>query len=476
MTEQTGAPAPAGFTYSVDRGTGSTVTLKVEVDRDRLAAAADRVFGRRVREAKIPGFRPGKAPRALYERTYGREPLWHEGAEDVIEETYREIVQREDLHPIGTPTVDHTDVEPERPFSYTLTVPVRPEVALGDTAAHGVVLEPRAVTDEDVERTIAGMREHHAELRPVDRAAAKGDVLTLDIDADLDGRTVTMARQGHLELGRDYAVPGLADSLVGVTGGEERKLEVTFPDDHPDEQLRGKKGVFTTKVSQVSEKILPDLDDSFAKTVGVGTLAELRRAVRNELAHGSFHEARDEAAEKVMDHLLSVADVDVPEILVQDELGHMLAQLKDRISQQGMSYEQFLLQARKTEDDIRGEWREAALRRAKALLVLDAVAKKENVTVSGAELAQEVGAMPLAQQDARALRDPVVLASLARSIRNRKVVDKLIGLDTPDAEREAIRKAGGTDEPAEPQLVVPESAPEHTEDSREAIRSLLQKK
>jgi len=174
-------------------------------------------------------------------------------------------------------------------------------------------------------------------------------------------------------------------------------------------------------------------------------------------------------------------------VLVQDEIDHLMADLKVRVREQGLNFEQFLLQARKTEKEIRDEWKPAAERRAKALLVLDAIASMETVTVSGQELAAQVAMTPLAQQDPQAVRDPVVLASLARSIRNRKTVDKLLGLDAPDAESELIKKAGGeaadfhgagaAPKPEEPKLIVPpKSKPESTPEGREALRAMLEKK
>jgi trigger factor len=500
-SEQKRSP-DGSFRYTIERRKGSLVTIAVEADASRLQAAADRVFERRNRQANIPGFRPGKAPRPIYERHYGTQHLWSEGAEDVIDETYREITQEERLDPLDHPQLEIRRLEPGKDLAYTATVAVRPEVSLGDYAAHGAKVEPVAPTEEDVERVIAGMREHHAELKPVERAAQDNDVVTVDIDVELKGETpsrkLTMARNGHLELGREYAVPGLAEGLVGARAGEDRTLELTFPND-ADEDLRGKTGTFSVRVSSVAEKILPALDEAFAKTVGVADLAALRKAVRDELAHGAFHEARDAAADTAVAHAVATSDVEVPEVLVQDELDHMLAELKQRVTERGATWERFLLQARKTEGEIREEWREAATRRAKSLLVLDAIAKKDAVTVSSTELAQEVALTPLAQQDPQALRSPQVLAALARSMRNRKVVDRLIGLDTPDAEREILKGLGADFDPhaeaagraaeeaeevaavpaatapAAPAIVVPERST-GTAEGREAIRELLKKK
>jgi trigger factor len=485
------SPAPAephskaSVTHTIERKPGSIVSLNVEVEPARLERASERAFQKHVQHAKIPGFRPGKAPRALYERTYGAGHLWDDAAADVVDETFKEIADLEGIDWLDRPEVEVSQLEPGKSLKYTATVPVRPEVTLGDPAAAGVTVQPVPITEEQVEQTIAGMREHHAELKAVERPAEKNDVLTVDLDVVLDGKQMPpMGRNAHLELGKDYAIPGLADALVGSKAGEERTFELAFPDDYPDEDLRGKTGRFTAKVSQVAEKLLPPLDDDFAKTVGVATVADLDTAVRGELAHSAFHEARDDAAEKLLAHLLDSSTVEVPEVLVVDELDHLLADLKVRVKDQGLSWEQFLLQARKTEDEIRADWRPTAERRAKSLLVLDALAKKENVTISSTELAQEVALTPLAQQDPNALRNPAVLGALARSMRNRKLVDKLIGLEGPDAERTLIRAAGGPEdqelphqEPAgEAGLIVPPAqppAPETSPEGREAIRALL---
>jgi trigger factor len=470
--------APSSVKHTLRREAGSRVALEVEVDADRLARAADAAFSRHVRQARIPGFRPGKAPRAMYERTYGKEHLWEDAADDLMNETFREILDAEDMDPIDRPDAKVTQLEEGKPLRYTATVVVRPEVTLGDYRADGATVEPAPPGDEDIERTIAAMRESHAQLRPVDRPAGIGDILTVDIDATVPGKTLPpFARNAHLEAGKDLGITGLGEALVGMKTGEEKKVDLVFPDDASEGELTGKTGTFSIRPLQVAEKALPALDDEFAKTVGVADMAALRKAVRNELAHAAFHEARDEAADKAVEHALATATVEVPEILVQDELDHLVTDLKARVKQEGVAFEKFLLQARKTEEELRAEWRPLAERRAKSLLVLDAIARKEGIKVTGDELAAQAALSPLAQVDPQALRSPAVLASLARSIRNRKTVDLLVGLDSPDAEREAIRKAGGDveEEPKKPEIIVPAKTDATTE-GREAIRALLEKK
>lgn len=485
----TGTPADAAatrtFRHTVTREPGARVALEVEVDADRLERQSDRVFERHNQKARIAGFRPGKAPRAMYERQYGTEHLWTEAAEDVIDETYREILDLEDITPIDRPSVEITSLEPGKPLRYRATVVAKPEVALGDYAGHSASVEPTPPTDDDIVKTMDAMREQHAQLRPVARESRAGDIVTVDIDVTIDGKQLPpFARNAHVEAGRESSIAGLGAAFVGLVAGVEKTVDLAFPEDTTDAELKGKTGTFRIRASQVAEKVVPELDDDFAKTVGVATAEELHRAVRNELAHAAFHEARDRAADTLMEHALSVAEVEVPEVLVDDELDHLVADLRSRVREQGLSFEQFLLQARKTEEEIRQEWRPAAERRAKAMLVLDAIAKREGITVSSNELASQVAMTPLAQQDPQALRDPVVLASLARSIRNRKTVDKLLGLDSPEAENELIAKAGGealdfhgTGAPKaeEPKIIVPEKT-DATPEGREALRAMLEKK
>jgi trigger factor len=452
--------------------------LDVEVAADRLSRAADAAFERHVQRAKIPGFRPGKAPRAMYERTYGKEHLWEDAADDLMDQTYREIVDAEGIEPIDRPDAKVTQLKEGEPLRYTATVVVRPDVALGDYLAHGAKVEPGPLSEDDVDRTIASMRESHAQLRPVDREARPGEVLTVDIDVTVAGKALPpFARNAHIEAGKDLGIAGLGQVLVGMKAGEEETADLTFPSDASENELAGKTGTFSIRPSQVAEKVLPALDDEFAKTVGVADVASLRKTVRNELAHAAFHEARDEAADKAVEHAMQTSTAEIPEILVEDELVHLVNDLKARVKQEGLTWEKFLLQARKTEDEIRKEWRPVAERRAKSLVVLDAIARKEGITVSGDELAAQAAMSPLAQVDPQALRSPAVLASLARSIRNRKTVDKLVGLDSPDAEREAIRRAGGDveEEPKTPEIIVPAKS-DATPEGRDAIRALLEKK
>src|SRR6202171_2569382 len=174
--------AERSFRHSVTREPGARAVIEAEVDADRLSRQVDRVFEKHNQRAKIAGFRPGKAPRAMYERSYGAEHLWAEAAEDLVDQTYREIVELEELSPLEDPKVELTQLEPGKPMKWTATVTVRPEVTLGDSASHGATVEPSPPSEEEIAKTIEAMRESHAQLQPVDRPAKGGESVTGDIE------------------------------------------------------------------------------------------------------------------------------------------------------------------------------------------------------------------------------------------------------------------------------------------------------
>src|SRR5437667_244925 len=322
-----------------------------ELVRDRL--------GKRILLERIDEQRP----RLFHEREeFERLKMLLVGEEDGCSELLVAFMDLVEEHLLSTSVPDyHWRISMQNspktlPSSVKHTVRREPgsNVTLGDYLAHGATVEAAPPTDEDVERTIASMRDTHAQLRPVDREARAGDILTVDIDAAVPGKALPpFARNAHIEAGKDLGMVGLGEALVGTKLGDEKKVDLTFPNDASENDLAGKTGTFSIRPSQVAEKILPELDDEFAKTVGVADVAALRKAVRNELAHAAFHEARDEAADKAVEHAMATSNVEIPELLIEDELEHLVNDLKARIKQEGMTWEKFLLQARKTEDKIR---------------------------------------------------------------------------------------------------------------------------
>src|SRR2546426_8045848 len=247
--------APSSVKHTLRREAGSRVTLDVEVEAARLARAADAAFAKHVQHAKIPGFRPGKAPRGMYERAYGRAHLWEDAADDLMDQTYREIVEAEGMERIDRPDAKLTQLKEGEPLRYRATVVVRPDVTLGDYLAHGAKVEAAPPGEDEVDKTIASMRETHAQLRPVDREAKPGDILTVDIDAAVPGKTLPpFARNAHIEAGKDLGIAGLGEALVGMRVGDEKKVDLAFPNDASESDLAGKTGTFGIRPSQAAGK------------------------------------------------------------------------------------------------------------------------------------------------------------------------------------------------------------------------------
>jgi trigger factor len=415
---------------------GSRVVLEIEVppaEVDRHFATAYRHLAARTR---VPGFRPGKAPRHLVERYAGTASLVAEAVEHLVSDSYDAALDQTDLIPIDQPRVeiDSAQVAEGEPVRFTATVSVRPEVKLGSYTDYAFGLEVPSVTDEDVETVISELRDGQATLRPVDgRAAQQGDVAAVKFAGTIDGEPFEGGSADRLPLviGEGRMVPGWEEQLVGMAIGETKEFDVTFPDDYRVEGLRGKVAHFSVELLDLRDRILPELDDEFAKSVGeVETMAELRLEIREALEKQGQAEARHHFGDRIIDFATANATVDLPEVMVANEIEIMRDELQSRLAQQRIGLDQYLALAKQSPEELATELREPASRRVTTLLVLSAIAEKEGIDADDAEIDAEV-----ADQLARYGSEPRLseyLGSrrgrsyLRMTIRNRKVVDALI--------------------------------------------------
>jgi trigger factor len=415
---------------------GSRVVLEIEVppaEVDRHFATAYRHLAARTR---VPGFRPGKAPRHLVERYAGTASLVAEAVEHLVSDSYDAALDQTDLIPIDQPRVeiDSAAVAEGEPVRFTATVSVRPEVKLGSYTDYAFGLEVPAVTDEDVETVISELRDGQATLRPVDgRGAQKGDVAAVKFSGTIDGEPFEGGSADRLPLviGEGRMVPGWEEQLVGMAIGETKEFDVTFPDDYRVEGLRGKVAQFSVELLDLRDRVLPELDDEFAKSVGeVETMDDLRLEIREALEKRGEAEARHHFGDRVIDFATANATVDLPEVMVANEIEIMRDELQSRLAQQRIGLDQYLALAKQSPEELATELREPASRRVTTLLVLSAIAEKEGIDADDAEIDAEV-----ADQLARYGSEPRLseyLGSrrgrsyLRMTIRNRKVVDALI--------------------------------------------------
>lgn len=448
---------------------GSKMILEIEVppeDVDRHFATAYRHVAERT---KVPGFRPGKAPRQVIDRFVGRGSVLAEALDHLVSDAYEAALRQTDVWPIDQPDVD---IDPAglaegQPITFTATVPVRPDVELGAFTDYPFALEVPAVTDDQVAQVIEELREQQATLRPIDgRAAAKGDIASVKFVGTIDGEPFEGGSSDRLPLviGEDRMIAGWEDQLVGMEIGATKGFDVTFPDDYRVESLRDKQAHFEVELLDLREKILPEVDDEFAKSVSdVETVDALRTEIRDAMEVRADAEARHQFGDRIIDFATSNASVELPEVMITNEIEIMRDELGTRLAQQRIGMEQYLALAKQTPDELNAELREPATRRVKTLLVLSAIAEKEGIDATDEQIDAEIAEQLARFEDDSRLRE--YLSSrrgrsyLRMTLRNRTLVDTL------------IERALGTDAPAgEAAIVEPETTePEPAEQPEESV-------
>jgi trigger factor len=423
-------------TVSSNPQPGSRVQLDIEVpanEVDRHFATAYRHVAERT---KVPGFRPGKAPRNVIDRFVGRGTVIAEAIDHLVSDAYDAALDQVTILPIDQPEVDIDPggVAEGQTVRFTATVAVRPEVTLGAYTDYPFTLEAPEVTDDQVEAVITDLRNQQATLRPVDgRGAQKGDVAAVKFVGTIDGEPFEGGSADRLPLviGEDRMIPGWEDNLVGMVIDQTNGFDVTFPDDYRVEELRGKQAHFEVTLLDLRERLLPDVDDDFARSVGeVQTVDELKAEIRDALQKRSADDARHAFADRIIDFAASNATVELPEVMVANEIEIMRDELRNRLAAQRIGLDQYLALAKQTPEELAAELREPASRRVKVLLVLSAIAEKEGIDATPEEVQAEID-----DQLARYGNDPKLTeyltsrrgrSYLRMTLRNRKLVDMLI--------------------------------------------------
>jgi trigger factor len=450
-------------TVSSNPQPGSRVQLDIEVpanDVDRHFATAYRHVAERT---KVPGFRPGKAPRHVIDRFVGRGTVIAEAIDHLVSAAYDAALDQVAILPIDQPEVD---IDPDgvaegQTVHFTATVAVRPDVSLGGYTDYPFSLESPLVTDEQVDGVITELREQQATLRPVDgRAAQKGDMAAVKFTGTIDGEPFEggSADRMPLVIGDDRMIPGWEDQLVGMAMDETKGFDITFPEEYRVEELRGKQAHFEVTLLDVRERLLPEVDDEFARSVGdVTGVDELRTEIRDALEKRAADEARHAFADRIIDFAASNATVELPEVMVANEIEIMRDELGQRLASQRIGLDQYLALSKQTPEELATELREPASRRVKVLLVLSAIAEKEGIDASPEDVQAEID-----QQLARYANDPKLSSYLTSrrgrsylrmTLRNRKLVDTLID-----------RALGIDDVAAAPASAPDEATPEATQE------------
>jgi len=375
-------------------GPKSTLELRIEVPPERLDRAIKDAVQHLSRRTRVPGFRPGKAPRQVLERVLGPGAVLDDAVEHLVETSYREALVQEDVLPISNADVDVVQAEEGKPLVFTATVQVRPEVQLGDYKGFNFKPEIETIDDARVDQVIEELRDQNATLAAVeDRGAKEGDYAVIAFTGSRDGVPFDggSSERMPLILGQERLIPGFETHLEGLKPGESTEFDITFPEDYGEPELAAKTVQFAVTLKELREKVLPDLDDDFAGQLGdFADLAALRADIQVRLERNAIDRARHDFADRIIEYAVANATLELPEILVDQEVEVMHDEFRSTIARQGITEEAYLKVVDKTEEDLHAEFRPGAEKRVKTLLVLSKVADAEGVDVPEADVDDEV--------------------------------------------------------------------------------------
>jgi trigger factor len=381
---------------NVERKPASLVVFDITADDDEFAEAMTKAVRKVSRDIQLPGFRKGKAPRSMIERSYGREVFLREAADEVMERLYRDALKQEDVTPVGEPSVEIVELEP---VNFVVTVPVYPTIEVGDYTSIRVDPVDAAVDDSEVDEVLDRLRKAQSpwvDLRE-ERKPAEGDQVTVDYEV-MDGDTPFQdpVVDAVFVLGETNLLTQLREKIEEMNVGDSDTFELVFDEDDEtaDPSIRGKSLTYSVTLKSVKERDLLPLDDEFAKTVAEAeSLEDLRNQVREDIHQGKTAEARTGVLNQIINDMAEQATIDPPEAMIDEEIEHQLNHFKETLARSNTPYEGYLRLQNKTEDDLKEDLRPEAVRRLRTSLLLQELAKRENIEVTDEDIEPEIARM-----------------------------------------------------------------------------------
>lgn len=391
----------------LERVEKNKVRLEVEVEKDKVNAAIAQAIRSLSRRVNIPGFRRGHVPRPVLEMRLGKETIYDEALEILVPEAYNQAVAEQGLDPIDKPQVEVVKIEEGHPLIFKATVEVKPEVKLGEYKGLPVTRRKVEVSEEQVEAVLKDLQERHATFSASEEPAAVGDLLMVDYEATVDGEPFegNRAENMPLVLGTPGYVPGLSKGLEGARKGEVREVKVNLPADFRVSEVAGREAIFKVTIKEVHKKNLAPLDDEFAKDVSeFSTLAELKENIRKRLTEATEARVREDMENQVVRAAVDRAEVEVPEVLVNRRAHTLLHNFAHELEHRGLTLEKYCEIKETTPEKVEEEFKPVAREQVKTELVLDAIAKAENLTVEPEKVTAGLDAMAAGQKDADKLK------------------------------------------------------------------------
>jgi trigger factor len=378
----------------------SQVEFEITVPWKDWESYLDQVAAEASQELKFPGFRPGKAPRNLVEQRVGKETILNNTAEKAVKKSYVDYIRKEKLEVIGQPQVEILELVEEKDLRYKATVSVIPEVKVLPKYKEEVKKinaqykdKKPEVKEDDIDLELEKLANHRAKLVTVNREAKKNDSVEVDFTVSRQGVPIEngTSRNHPLILGRGVFIPGFEENLIGMNTGEEKTFELNFPDEYHQKDLAGKPAEFKVKMNLVQERQVPKVDDEFAKSLGkFENIADLKKNMREGMEHEEEHKLKDEKRSKLMEAVIASSEVDLPHILVHEEVHQMLHEFESQTQAMGMTVDQYLEKIGKKKEDLEHDWEPQAEKRVISALAITQIAKDENITANSAEVEAEM--------------------------------------------------------------------------------------
>jgi len=372
----------------------STVLVEVEIPAERLTQAVGEATRALSRRTKVPGFRPGKAPRGVLDAVLGHGAVLEEAVDRLVQAAYRDALIEKEILPLSNAAVEIVQAEEGKALIFKATVAVRPDVQLGDYRNFNFRPVIESTDAPKIDKVIAELRDQNASLSPVEeRGARKGDYAVIKYEGTRDGVPFEggAAERMPLIIGEDRLIPGFEDELVGLTVGATKGFDITFPADYGEESLAGRQAHFEVELRELREKILPDEDDDFARSMGdFSDLANLREEVAKRLERNALDKARHVFSEQIIDYAVANATIDLPDVLVEQEVEVMHDEFRNAMARQGISEEAYAKVSGKSHEELHAGFRPDAEKRVKVLLVLSRIAEAEKLTIDETEVDAEI--------------------------------------------------------------------------------------
>jgi trigger factor len=371
--------------------------LVIETTAEEFEKGLNEAYNKNKNKITIPGFRKGKAPRKMIEKLYGAEIFYEDAANAIIPEAYAQAAEESKLEIVSQPKIEVVELEQGKPFVFSAAVAVKPEVELGQYKGVEVTKVETEVTDEDVANELKKIQEQNSRTISVaERAVKDGDMTVIDFEGFVDGEAFEGGKGENypLTIGSHSFIDNFEDQIIGMNIGDEKEINVTFPEEYHAEELKGKPATFKVKVNEIKEKQLPELDDDFAQDVSdFDTMDAYKESLVKQIADRKANEAKVKKEDEAMEKIIEAAKMDIPEAMVDTQVNRMAEDFARRLQQQGLSIEQYFQYTGMTAQKVLEDMKPEALTRIKSRLVLEAIVKAENIEISEDEVNAELQKM-----------------------------------------------------------------------------------